>query len=260
MIYLHLYALDNNDWIPPNPDSVLWASYIRRPIPGWVSGPEIGGCANLAFLTDPNNAKLAPYTRAQISLYKCPADSGIWLGIPWDPTLHQGRLRSYSMNYTVGAPYGYGSDVNGGFTFWPDPPRDRSRFATMKHPGPAKLIVMVEEDEHTIVTPAFGQTDEFGVADQNTGFESFQQRAVASRHGQTASFAFADGHGELHRWRNFPPAGNSPHSRREYWPRWPDYFDSPYRPKKILETADLYWLMRNLGSHDMPYADTYSMP
>jgi prepilin-type N-terminal cleavage/methylation domain-containing protein/prepilin-type processing-associated H-X9-DG protein len=257
MVFLHLYTMDSSDWLPPNPNDVLHASEYQQPVPGWVSGATIGGCANFALLTDPRYALLAPYTRAQTNIYKCPSDSGIWLGAVNDRTIYQGRLRSYSMNYTVGCGYEYDSPYEAPSvsfshvgSIW-----ERDRFATMVNPGPANLIVMVEEDEHTIVTPAFGQSNEYDITMLNNGFDVFQCRAVASRHGQTASFAFADGHGELHRWRNFPPHGTAPHIRPDYWPQWPDYFaGNLLAPKDTLETKDLYWLMRKLGSSNIfPY-------
>jgi prepilin-type N-terminal cleavage/methylation domain-containing protein len=261
MVNLHLYAADNDDLIPPNPNDVLWANYVRVPIPGWVSGVTIGGCTNRAFITDPRFALLASYSGGQVSAYKCPVDDGAWLGELNDRTTHQGRLRSYSMNYLVGAAYGYTVDGSSGhliYSFSPLPPRgEKMRFSTMRSPSPANLIVMVEEDEHTIVTPAFGQTDEEGVTRQNTGFDFFQCRAVASRHGQSASFGFADAHGELHRWRNFSPQGSAPHVRSDYWPIWPNYFTGNFWiPKNIPETRDLYWLMGRLGAKAYPFLDS----
>jgi len=254
MVALQFYASDNGDWIPPNPNDVTYGALVQGAMPGWVSGVCVGGCTNIAFLTDSKYADLAPYLRRQINVYKCPSDSGIWLGDIGDPTVRQGRLRSYSMNITVGANYAYSIGLNGVPDFYLlQGATPRSKFGNIRTPGPADLIVMVEEDEHTVITPAFGQSNEEGITDANNGvWGPFQCRAVASRHGHEATFGFADTHVESHRWINFPPYGNPPYDRQDYWPRWENYMSSYYVPNKTWQTADLYWLLNHLGAFAPP--------
>jgi len=228
---LLLYNTDNHNVFPPNPNNMGIGDLVGGAIPGWVSGVSIGGCTNLAFLTNPRYALLAPYVDKQLGIYKCPADSGIWLGALNDPTVRKGRLRSYSLNGFVGQFHYDGRDF--------DYPGDRN-------PDFSRIILFVDEDEHTILTPAYWEPSE-PCTTINNGFGPWQQRTPGSRHGNTATFSFGDGHGEIHRWRNFPPHGKTPHVRPDYWPQWPDYFSNYATPKNIIETKDLYWLHRNLG-------------
>src|SRR5437660_513210 len=96
----NLYAGDYNDWLPPNADA-------GNAVNGWVKGDmKTGDATNISYLTDPQNAKLAPYTGPNPALYKCPADKSTYdpasgtyypkggIGIP--------RVRSYSMSQDVG--------------------------------------------------------------------------------------------------------------------------------------------------------------
>jgi prepilin-type processing-associated H-X9-DG protein len=253
VLNLHLYADDNRDALPPNPADFLWP---REEIPGWVMGRFFGACTKLAYLTDPKYALLAAYNGKDASVYKCPLDSGLWMGDLKDTKLHQGRLRSYSLNGLVGNyPFLRFSDMGPAGHWKPrwDPgnlPGAIGPGGVWIRPGPSKLILLVEEDEHTITTPAFYEADET-VPTANQMAVGYQCRTPTSRHADAATFAFGDAHVEKHHWRNFPPHGNAPHVRPDYWPVFSDYFRTqeplPLTPLNTRETRDFLWLLPRLG-------------
>jgi prepilin-type N-terminal cleavage/methylation domain-containing protein/prepilin-type processing-associated H-X9-DG protein len=247
VLNLHLYADDNRDALPPNPWDFLWP---KEEIPGWICGRFFGACTNLAYLTDPKYALLAAYNGKDASVYKCPLDSGLWMGDVKDTKLHQGRLRSYSLNGASNGSYRRFSDM-GPAGHWGPGPNIGAPSGGWNRPGPSRLILLVEEDEHTITTPAYFQADEETPAayDAYGIWGVFQSRTPTSRHANAATFGFGDAHVEKHHWRNFPPQGNAPHVRRDYWPYTSDYFSSFNTPKNTPETKDLLWLLPRLGAN-----------
>ncbi len=89
---VHLYAGDDNDWLPPNDETSF----------AWVSGNmQSEQATNMAFLTDPQYAKLEPYVGPQPGIYKCPADKSVWAD-PNPPIKQFPTLRTYTMNCAVG--------------------------------------------------------------------------------------------------------------------------------------------------------------
>ena len=93
---VQMYAGDNDDLFPPNPDDGnMNPGYI------WVAGQAgIGGAQefNTDVLKDPNYTVVAPYTAANVGIFRCPADirSGVYLG------RSARAARTVSMNQAVG--------------------------------------------------------------------------------------------------------------------------------------------------------------
>ena len=98
-----LYAVDNRDYLPPNPDDGS-----TTPGHGWCAGQAgVGGGQefNPDLLRDPRRTLLAPYLGRGISAYKCPLDLRIGTYQGSDPALKGQKVRSartVSLNNAVG--------------------------------------------------------------------------------------------------------------------------------------------------------------
>ncbi len=128
MIGVHLYATDNNDWLPPNdnvaagafgdsddqngPDGDADDGPAGSTQPQWVSGnmsfaPD---ATNITYLTDIRYASLPPYIGpGSVGVYKCPSD----MKMVSTPAGTRPRVRSYAMNCAVGTEPGLLRSVDG---------------------------------------------------------------------------------------------------------------------------------------------------
>lgn len=180
----HVYAGDFNDWLPPNEEMATV---------GWIGGnldhPQ--DATNASLLTDPRYAKLGPYIPSP-ALWKCPSDK--------NPRYTTPTVRSYSINEAVGTKLGKNEPVNGE---WLDgtgshqsgrPWKTYGRLCQMIAPSPAKLFLIAEEDPYSIHDAGFGvimNVKPTIMADWPGWFHNF-----------ACMFSFADGHAEVHRWRD----------------------------------------------------------
>ncbi len=192
MIALHMYAGDNRELIPPNEDnSGATLGWVRGDM-NWTGGST--DLTNTLNLTDPKKALLAPYTGNSAGIYKCPGDN-----VPsrLGAAMVQ-RVRSFSMNQAVGTKVAKASAVDGP---WLDgnhshvsgkPYFTYGKFSDIVRPSPAGLWVLIDEDYRSINDAGFGMTM----------VSSKFIDAPASYHGQACGLAFADGHSEIHKWKD----------------------------------------------------------
>jgi prepilin-type processing-associated H-X9-DG protein len=175
-----LYADDYRGNLPPNEDNSDG---------GWIRGnmDYSGGEANTntLYLLDPRYAKLGPYTR-NAGIYKCPADQSRSLGRRGLP-----RVRSIAMSQAIGPDLrGTANPPRG--QWLPHPPyRVYIKESDLTDPAPANLWVFVDEHPDSINDGGFGVS--------MTG--SSWVDVPAKYHNDAAGFAFADGHSEIHKWR-----------------------------------------------------------
>jgi prepilin-type N-terminal cleavage/methylation domain-containing protein/prepilin-type processing-associated H-X9-DG protein len=207
MTAVHMYANDNNDWLPPNGDDDNDGDGESYWIQGNMRTP--GDAWNTANLGDPSYNKLAPYTGrvsidASPGIYKCPGDkSTVTLGGVTLP-----RIRSYSMNAAVGiiqapnpgpnqAPVGapvWGPWLDGTGTHgangksW----RTYGKISDAQPPGPSMVWVLMDEDEFSINLACFNVIMPTG--------PTKMMNWPGTYHGNSASLSFLDGHTELHKW------------------------------------------------------------
>ncbi len=132
---------------------------------------------------------LWPYTSGAVGIYRCPSDpsqvtptSGPYVG----QTVS--RIRSYSMNDWVGATTG---PATANFNVY-------NKMSEIINPDPADLWILVEQHPDNISVAWFTVV--------MTGYPAASQTELASipasYHNQSANFAYADGHSQLHRWVN----------------------------------------------------------
>jgi prepilin-type N-terminal cleavage/methylation domain-containing protein/prepilin-type processing-associated H-X9-DG protein len=139
---------------------------------------------------------LWPYTGRDPSIYKCPSDkSFVNTSGGAKP-----RIRSMSMNLYLGGFAG----TSGGWTFI------GSNYiytnltqiqGGLRAPGPAKMFVFLDQRADSINWGNF-LTDMSGYSPSNATLFQFSGDFPGMYHNQSCSYSFADGHGEIHRWRD----------------------------------------------------------
>jgi len=198
-----LYADDNNEKIP---GAANWQPPGGGTQPNWTGGSWL----TLNNKSDPNNwdhelytkkSVLWPYTGNAVGIFKCPADkttgkptSGAMKGqtVP--------RIRSVSMLHWVGGP-GWDPYVPVTSPGW----KCFLKLSDFTDPGPSGTFVFVDEREDSI-------NDGYFVVDM-AGFWKEPGQDVkgsalkivdypASYHNGAAGLAFADGHSEIHQWKD----------------------------------------------------------
>jgi prepilin-type N-terminal cleavage/methylation domain-containing protein/prepilin-type processing-associated H-X9-DG protein len=188
MLAWKLYADDYSSF-PYNADNSSEVGWVK----GWMdfnSGNTDN--TNTEYLTNPNYAKLAPYTLAR-GVYKCPADKSSVV-IKGQRML---RVRSVSMSQAINA---HGS-------WLPAPPyRVFKKDADIINPSPSMLLVLLDEHPDSINDGAWAVKMD-GFDPQNPKLYGIVD-VPASYHNGACGFAFADGHSEIHKWldsRTQPP-------------------------------------------------------
>jgi prepilin-type N-terminal cleavage/methylation domain-containing protein/prepilin-type processing-associated H-X9-DG protein len=140
---------------------------------------------NLAYVAD---AKLSAYIGRTANVYKCPADrslSSAQITAGWDK-----RLRSISMNAFVGD---LGDLSKDGLSLLS--PEYKQHFKTGDFNNPANIFVTLDEHPDSINDGMIWNPP--NVADATEWSD-----LPASSHNGACGFAFADGHAEIHRWRD----------------------------------------------------------
>ncbi|HEX5218054.1 MAG TPA: prepilin-type N-terminal cleavage/methylation domain-containing protein [Verrucomicrobiae bacterium] len=215
MLAMHLYTVDYRDWYPPNPDDGNTLAGHNW-CPG-QAGP--GGSAefNPDLFKDQNVAMLAPYTGKNTSIYKCPADkrTGRYQGT--DLSMLNKTVpaaRTFAMNQAVGSvcvnfANGQGHSavgqapgskaVNGPWLDGSHSHRSGNPYRTFGktsdfsgNAGPASIWVLLDEEARSL------NDGGFAVNVATAEWIDFP----ATYHNMGGGFAFADGHSEIHKWRD----------------------------------------------------------
>ena len=200
MTAVHLYAVDNNDFLPPNGDDDNDGDGESYWIKGDMNNPQ--DAWNTANLGDPNYNKLAAYSSRSPGIYRCPGENG-----PKSTVTVSGKtyptIRSYSMNAAVGTwcrlvnselpvwgPYLDGMGIHKRNNPW----RTYGKISDNQPPGPSMIWVFVDEDEYSIGLPCFNVS-------MRTA-PTCMLNWPGTYHGNSASFSFLDGHAEIHKWKD----------------------------------------------------------
>jgi prepilin-type N-terminal cleavage/methylation domain-containing protein/prepilin-type processing-associated H-X9-DG protein len=220
MLGMLLYIDDNAQYFPPNPDD---ANTIAGH--NWCSGDAgIGGAQEFDsdILLDPAHSLLIPYLANSTAVFRCPSDkrTGIYQGT--NPAMIGKSVpaaRTFSMNQAVGTICA-GFDLNrthsgapklsvngpwldGTHTHRRDSPwRTVGKISDATNPDPSRLWVLLDEDAHGLNDAAFGvRMDAFEWIDHPGTYHNFG-----------CGFAFADGHGEIHSWKDADTQEGAPPS------------------------------------------------
>jgi prepilin-type N-terminal cleavage/methylation domain-containing protein/prepilin-type processing-associated H-X9-DG protein len=140
-------------------------------------------------------------------IYKCPSDSSVVVDASG---LTHRRVRSYSMNFFLGGFAGGSAAAGVGVKAWGNLYPVYLKLSELNSkatsPGPDKTFVFLDEREDCINWGNF-LTDMSGYpcslyANGNPGLYEWNEDLPASYHGQACGISFADGHSEIHRWRD----------------------------------------------------------
>lgn len=142
-----------------------------------------------------------PYCKSD-KLFKCPADPSTAINAQGQTVP---RIRSMAMSNWVG---GNGNDPPSYRGYWGLAGRWKvyRKITEMLVPGPANTFVILDERKDSI-------NDAYFVVEMDGWPNASTTRLIdypASYHGQAGGLAFADGHSEIHRWRDpdtMPPLG-----------------------------------------------------
>jgi prepilin-type N-terminal cleavage/methylation domain-containing protein/prepilin-type processing-associated H-X9-DG protein len=219
MIAWHMYSDDNKD--------VLLFGYSATVYPNYVwSGPNADDESDTP--TDPGNWDYAdtigkslmwPYCGKSTGIWHCPADTSYGIN-PQGQRVP--RPRSYSMSNWVGGNGDAASDQwRGGWGLDANFQVFR-KLSDMSQPGPSTTFVLLDERQNSI-------NDGYFVVEMDgyTGTPNGTEEIVdfpASYHDNAGGFAFADGHSEIHQWKDSriinPPAIEitpDPNSADVFW-------------------------------------------
>jgi prepilin-type N-terminal cleavage/methylation domain-containing protein/prepilin-type processing-associated H-X9-DG protein len=224
-----MYAHDNSDRLVPNQNE--FGPQNGQATGSWICGfldwsatnPDN---TNTTLLLDPKWAVLAQYFSGQRNTYLCPADN--YRSPAQAAAGLSRRVRSVAMNYNMGPgtperPGKSGTDA----MFY-------QKLSDMKKCPPTRAFVFADEQADSLndgviyVTLLLGDG---GWVDLPAGY-----------HSHAGSFAFADGHAEIHKWLN---AGTCvPVKYRSYVG-----VDSEANASIRLDSRDITWMEQHLGEH-----------
>jgi len=223
MVAMSLYASDNHEFFPPNPDD-------GNSLPGYNWCPGNSGIGQAQefdpdVLLDQSRSLLIAYLAGNATLFRCPADTRTGLYQGTNPALI-GKIvpaaRTFSMSQAVGTidpgydQTGPGSgaatvlhfgvpdlSVNGPWlnnqrtNRRDDPWFTYGKATELIAPGPALIWVLVDENPTGLNDAAFA----FGMVTP-TWID-----VPGSFHNGGCGFAFADAHSETHQWTQTPATG-----------------------------------------------------
>ena len=210
MLAMAFYNGDFTDMYPPNPDD-------GNTTPGhnWCAGAAGTGDGqefNTEVLIDPTRTLLAPFLGNSAAMFKCPADKRVGTYQGTDAALRGTKVsaaRTFSMSQAVGtvcATFLSGGSGHSGKPYaavngpWLDnnhshkantPWRTYGKSSDIVDPGPASLWVLLDEDANSL---------------NDAGFAVGMVTAEwidwpGTYHNLACGFAFADGHSEIHKWK-----------------------------------------------------------
>ena len=145
---------------------------------------------NLSANPNLRGQPLNNYLGNSIAVYKCPGDTRkstmpVHLGEP--------ACRSVSMNCYMGTGVDGNALWQGGTYF------GYRRMADLVRPGAVNTFVIL--DEGLSINDGFFATD-MGTYDPNNMPEKYTTDVPATYHAMAGSFSFADGHSEIHKWKD----------------------------------------------------------
>lgn len=176
------------------------------PATGWVGG-GVRDQASFEF-TDYESMKnqpLSPYVGKSVKVWQCPGDTRKSTA---PATLGQPSARSYSMNNHIG---NYFISKFPSYEFF-----EYQKMSDFTRPGPVNTFVLVDEaasiDDGWFMASMGGFDPRNPVAQEASGFGN----QPGAWHNAACGFSFADGHSEIHKWKQFR-IGGSPSAADVDW-------------------------------------------
>jgi len=162
----------------------------------WITGTLNFNPANQSNWDPSLTVERSPmwiYCGNSLRIWKCPADTSFVVV----NGQQKRRVRSMSMNVFLGGwggnPYYFGTGYG-----WSNY-KMYLRQSQLVYPGPSRIFVFLDMRQDSIDMGNFG-TDMSGWPDQPASYGFYD--LPGSYHGRAGGFSFADGHAEIHPWRD----------------------------------------------------------
>jgi prepilin-type N-terminal cleavage/methylation domain-containing protein len=196
-----MYSDDNKDVLlfsygsGPSDEGFVWSGPAGSPWDLDDSNPTVQG--NWDYVDTIEKSPMWPYCGRATGIWHCPADTSYGIN-PQGQRVQ--RPRSYSMSNWVG---GNGDDPGNGYRggWGLDANFEVFRkLSDMSQPGPATTFVLLDERQNSI-------NDGYFVVEMDgyKGAPNASEEIVdfpASYHVNAGGFSFADGHSEIHQWKD----------------------------------------------------------
>lgn len=190
-----MYADENREVLPfAYGTTATAAPYVW--VPGLLDANNPAAADNWNLDITVRKSLLWPFCGNSIGIWHCPADTSYGIN---NQGQRVNRVRSVTMNSWVG---GNGNSPETGYKgYWGlNSPKAiiYRKFTQMTHPGPAMTFVFLDERQDSI-------NDGFFVTEMDGYPNAATTKIVdypASYHNRAAGFSFADGHSEIHKWRD----------------------------------------------------------
>ena len=197
MIAWRMYVEDSNDNLPS-----AYNSGNPAAAPSWVpaSSPSLflsfttaNQQGNWDYANTIEQSPLWTYCGKSRGIFHCPADPSTGVNAAGQTVA---RVRSMSMNGWVGGIWTGAASEDGangyinGTVF--------RKFSAMKNPGPSQFIVLLDERQESINDGLFLIKMDGYPTSSPQGLADFP----AIYHNGASGIAFADGHSEVHKWRD----------------------------------------------------------
>jgi prepilin-type N-terminal cleavage/methylation domain-containing protein/prepilin-type processing-associated H-X9-DG protein len=187
-----MYSGDNNERLAENPDGAGGPpNQGEHPLrPAWVAGwlnltatPDNTNTAKLVGAQYQQSGSIGAYSKSP-GIYRCPADKST-------DSAGQLRVRSVSMNGYVGATDSKGlSSISAGVL---NGPNEKYRKSTDFNRRKAVDVIVFLDERPVINDGWFWSPD---------NANAVKDLPAISHGNNSSSFSFADGHAELHKWRD----------------------------------------------------------
>jgi prepilin-type N-terminal cleavage/methylation domain-containing protein/prepilin-type processing-associated H-X9-DG protein len=187
MIAWSMYAHDAQDKLVPSfhGGNAQGGNFDPAIGPGWVEGwldwSASTDNTNLNFLINEKWARLGPYVGKSKNIFKCPADT--FLGTAQRSLGWKERCRSLSGNIGIGE-----GNAEGGP--WDTAYRHIKKYSQFTYPGPDGTWVYLDEHPDSINDAGYFNPHAWSWVDM-----------PGTYHNGACGFAFADGHAEIHKWK-----------------------------------------------------------
>lgn len=205
MIAWITYSSDFKDTLPSN---------MENEAPGgWVNG-NMANTAEAADTAKMLSGEIGPYAQ-NAGIYKCPADTSI--AMVYSTTTFKNvptpRCRSVSMNFAVGDKSTNGLRTATLSDNWPN-------FFRMSDFMVAPKTWVISDESATTINDGYQSP----FWDNGAPFQ-FWCDWPATYHNNGAGYAFADGHSEIHQFKDWPwPAAPPPFSAQDFAPNYTDIY------------------------------------
>jgi prepilin-type N-terminal cleavage/methylation domain-containing protein/prepilin-type processing-associated H-X9-DG protein len=181
-----MYAGDNNENLAINSDKSADWNGSHSWVSGWLTWGLDRDNTNTLRLTDDRFSSLGPYTARAAKIYWCPTD--VYLSSAQRAAGWANRVRSVAMNAAIG-----NGDKTSDFPWLTFVAR---KMGDLQIPGPSESWLFTDEHPDSIDDAIL-----YSNPGSTNGIGQFTE-LPSSDHGGACGMGFADGHAEIHKWKD----------------------------------------------------------